>query len=303
MMMGGDIGLISAPGEGTRITVCVNLPDAPAPTEPATDSPVTIDANRHSPLAGLRVLIVDDHPANRIVLDGQIRNLGGTTRLAVDGHAALRLWRESRDEIDVIVTDCSMPVMSGEQLASAIRADEAASSGRVPIIGLTANAQPDAAARALGAGMTACLVKPIGLDALRDALLADAAPHRPDQDKANVQLPPSSETAPFDHALLAAFGDQRGALIDTLRTANAQDIAEARAAFEAGDRVRLGELAHRMKGAAAAVIGATPFIDSCVALQRACDSNDDPASAFDMFMTAATTLERALESAVMHYTA
>ncbi len=55
----------------------------------------------------------------------------------------------------MVLTDCAMPEMSGEQLATAIRSEEGAASERVPIVGLTANAQPEAAARAIGAGMSA----------------------------------------------------------------------------------------------------------------------------------------------------
>ena len=77
--------------------------------------------------------------------------------------------------LDVIVTDCSMPRMSGEELTRTIRDDEAKDPSRpraVPIVGLTANAQPDAAMRAIASGMNACLVKPLALDDLREALLA-----------------------------------------------------------------------------------------------------------------------------------
>jgi two-component system sensor histidine kinase EvgS len=173
-MMGGSVALSSAPGRGTRFTVRAAFPEGQEAMQP--QAALTRDSAPEvaRSLGGLRVLVVDDHPANRMVLDGQIRLLSGATELAVDGHSALTRWRDHPGAFDVILTDCSMPEMSGEELAAAIRADEAThgfGARAVPIIGLTANAQPEAAERAVAAGMTMCLAKPIGLDALRDALV------------------------------------------------------------------------------------------------------------------------------------
>ncbi len=202
-------------------------------------APVASKAARE-PLAGGRVLVVDGHLANHIVLDGQIRQLGALPRLAENGRVALAQWPMAQwstapDTIDVILTDCSMPEMSGEQLAQAIRADEAQrqSSTAVPIVGLTANAQPEASARAIAAGMTACLVKPIGLDALRDAL-ASAARHASPSPQAATESVADNEAPAFDVALLAAFGDQSAALVDTRSPMRAGPRRSARRAARAG---------------------------------------------------------------------
>ncbi|KXV03034.1 histidine kinase [Caballeronia megalochromosomata] len=305
-MMGGVIELSSEPGRGTRFTVRVDLPEAQAVAADVDTRPAHPGAADVS-LAGLRVLVVDDHPANRIVLDGQLRLLGGTAQLATDGKSALARWRATPRAFDVILTDCSMPEMSGEELARTIRDDEAKDASKpraVPIVGLTANAQPDAALRAIASGMTACLVKPLGLDDLRDALLAATRDGRAPvaAPKASVRSPDS--TAPvFDRALLAGFGDQAGTLVDTLKAANAQDLADAHAAFDDCDHARLRDIAHRMKGAAA-VIGAAPFMRACVALQHDCDhavdedrnGEDDAriAASFAEFVAAAGALDAAL---------
>ncbi|SAK56092.1 sensor protein evgS [Caballeronia calidae] len=314
-MMGGAIELSSEPGRGTRFTVRIDFPVADAVAPPADARPATASAAAGS-LAGLSVLVVDDHPANRIVLDGQIRLLGGTAQLAVDGKSALARWRAGPRAFDVIVTDCSMPEMSGEELARAIRDEEARDAPNdpakraVPIVGLTANAQPGAAARAVASGMTACLVKPLGLDDLRDALLA-ATRDRDVSGRAPPSPPrarPAEAEAPvFDRALLAGFGDQAGALVVTLKTANAQDLTDAHTAFDDCDHARLRDIAHRMKGAAA-VIGAAPFVRACVALQRDCEraidedrnGEDDAriAASFAAFVAAGQALDAALDAAL-----
>ncbi|SAK55434.1 sensor protein evgS [Caballeronia pedi] len=306
-MMGGTIELSSEPERGTRFTVRIDFPEAEAMADDALPVPAGAFAGS---LAGLRVLVVDDHPANRIVLDGQIRLLGGSAQLAVDGKSALARWRGARHAFDVILTDCSMPEMSGEELARTIREDEAKDApGRraVPIVGLTANAQPDAAMRAVASGMNACLVKPLDLDGLRAALLdatRDGRVSSPSTAPAQVFTPAPDPDAPvFDRALLAGFGDQAGTLVDTLKAANAQDLADARAAFDACDHAQLRDIAHRMKGAAA-VIGAAPFMRACVSLQRDCEravdedrnGEDDAhiAASFAAFVAQAEALDAAL---------
>nr|WP_306805885.1 transporter substrate-binding domain-containing protein [Caballeronia sp. BR00000012568055] len=282
-MMGGVIELSSEIGRGTRFTVHVTFPETAAQASPLTRQESADVPGRA--LSGRCVLIVDDHPANRIVLDGQLRLLGAVTRLASDGRAALSAWHTERDTFDVILTDCSMPEMSGEELTQAIRQSDA----DVPIVGLTADAQPEARARALASGMTACLVKPIGLDELRNALVS-------------VMRGPSREhehEAPFDAAALDAFGDSRAALIETLKASNEQDLADAHAAMQSRDYTRLRELAHRMKGASA-MIGAAPFVQACIDLQAACDGamhgehDDGVSAAFETFVSAAVALDAAL---------
>ena len=120
-MMGGTIRLSSKAGQGSRFTARVRLPVARQPLE----TPVrTSDPDTHD-LAGLHVLVVDDHPANRILLASQLNTLGCVLETANDGEAAFARWERQRREgapFDLILTDCSMPTMSGEDLARAIRA-------------------------------------------------------------------------------------------------------------------------------------------------------------------------------------
>ncbi len=179
-LMGGTIRLSSRPGQGSRFTVRVRLPVARPPVE--AHGPAFIPALDTRDLQGLRVLVVDDHPANRILLASQLNTVGCVIETANDGDGCFRALGPAAAggslPFDLILTDCSMPTMSGEDLARAIRARELvlartnADMKPTPIIGVTANAQPEALTQALGAGMTLCLVKPLGLDALHRALVA-----------------------------------------------------------------------------------------------------------------------------------
>ncbi|MFT4503662.1 ATP-binding protein [Caballeronia sp. 15711] len=183
-MMGGTIRLSSKPGQGSRFTARVRFPVARPPLNTAAPA-LTLALDTHD-LLGLHVLVVDDHPANRILLASQLKTLGCVIETASDGVDAFARWERRRQEstsFDLILTDCSMPTMSGEDLARAIRERELerepmptltrrnARPKPTPIIGVTANAQPEAVTQALDAGMTLCLVKPLGLDALGRALV------------------------------------------------------------------------------------------------------------------------------------
>jgi two-component system, NarL family, sensor histidine kinase EvgS len=284
-MMGGAIDLSSVAGQGSCFSARVRLPvtEAQAPS-------LDVAGEAHRPvdglaLKGLRVLVVDDHPANRMLLQSQLASLGCEVETANDGHAAFARWTRG-DAFDLILTDCSMPVMSGEDLARAIRTREAAGDAVKParIVGVTANAQPEAVAEAIAAGMTQCLVKPLGLDALREALSLAAS-------DALRELAAAS----FDAALLDGFGAQADALASALRTANREDLGDARKAMTSREFEQLSRIAHRMKGAAF-VVGATPLADACLALQRACDASAEDVihAAYEDFLREALALDAAL---------
>lgn len=68
------------------------------------------------------VLVVDDHPIDRLVLMRQVAMLGYANESAEDGRQALELWKSGR--FALVITDCNMPVMDAYRLARAIRAAE-----------------------------------------------------------------------------------------------------------------------------------------------------------------------------------
>jgi signal transduction histidine kinase/ActR/RegA family two-component response regulator len=182
-LIGGSMDMVSEVGNGTTMILDVTLPiadpallepearaqpqpllpDAPPPPEPVI---VTVQA---APGAAL-VLVVDDHPTNRMLLVSQVNALGYAAESACNGAEALALWRTGR--FALVLTDCNMPVMSGYELARAIRSHEShtEASQRCPIIACTANAMSDEVAQSVEAGMDAHLVKPMGLAALMQEL-------------------------------------------------------------------------------------------------------------------------------------
>lgn len=113
------------------------------------------------------MLVVDDHPANRMLLDKQLTYLGHQVWLAEDGEKGLIQWRQR--DYDLVLTDCNMPVMNGYELTQQIRKNEKGTK-RCLIFGITANAQHEEIVRCKEAGMDDCLFKPVTLEHLRRRL-------------------------------------------------------------------------------------------------------------------------------------
>lgn len=163
-MMGGTLTLRSLQGVGTQVRL--SMPVCPAGAPVAAEAAIRqVDALNPD----LRVLVIDDHPANLMLMAQQLNFMGLRHISARDGNEALQCWYS--DTFDVLLLDCNMPHMNGYQVTRAIRAEERASD-RPPcvIFGYTANAQPEVRQRCLDAGMNDCLLKPISLRTLSEHL-------------------------------------------------------------------------------------------------------------------------------------
>ncbi|QHG63918.1 hybrid sensor histidine kinase/response regulator [Pseudomonas putida] len=111
-----------------------------------------------------RILLVEDNPVNQLVAKGMLAKLGCQVQVATQGVEALE-WLE-REDFDLVLMDCNMPVMDGYEASRRIR-----QSGRwpeLPIVALTANAMPEERERCRAAGMSDYLAKPFR----REELLA-----------------------------------------------------------------------------------------------------------------------------------
>lgn len=110
------------------------------------------------------ILVVDDHPINRMLLSDQLGSLGYRVKTAQDGVDALNVI--SRSEIDIVLSDVNMPNMDGYRLTQRLR-----QLGQTfPVIGVTANALAEEKQRCMEAGMDNCLSKPVTMDTLLKTL-------------------------------------------------------------------------------------------------------------------------------------
>lgn len=163
-LMGGDVGVESQLGEGSRFWAHLPLP----PTAPLAPEPPTIDQS----LSGMRVLMVEDNPVNMLIAVAMLQSWGVEVSQAQDGRQALVALRNSADAgqpFHAVLMDVQMPEMSGHEATRALRQMDA---GRgLPVIALTAAALVTERDEALEAGMDDFLTKPIDADKLRSTLL------------------------------------------------------------------------------------------------------------------------------------
>jgi CheY-like chemotaxis protein len=109
---GGHLGLSSAPGAGTTVTIHLPAVELTASEDEAT--PASVAARG----AGERVLLVDDDDAVRRVAARILREAGYTADEAAAPSAAIA---RASDGVDLLVTDVILPEMSGRELAARMR--------------------------------------------------------------------------------------------------------------------------------------------------------------------------------------
>ena len=255
-LMGGNIQVHSAPGQGARFWFDLPFDPAKAPHAAAQGAPKAL---HH---AGARILLAEDNLVNQQVIKGLLGHLGATVTVADNGELALAQFCQGR--FDLVVMDCQMPVMDGFEAARRIRAWEQNEPGRspVPIVALTANALAGDREACLAAGMSDYLTKPATMASLAKTLWRNL----PDlwQEPASPLTPAAGQVdtaAAFDPSVVNAlpmvadgsdvgFADQILALF--VEGAKAALDAIAQAVCD-GDLASLTLSVHTLKSSAAQV--------------------------------------------------
>ncbi len=289
-LMGGEVAMESVPGLGTTMRLMVELPRAPlaevaaepAPAGASADFalrslPSVEEAERERSL----VLLVDDHPTNRLVIARQLALAGFASEAAEDGGSGLAAWRSGRHAL--LLSDVHMPRMDGYELARRIRAEEAERGlERTPIVALTASALKGEAERCLAAGMDDYLAKPVSIASLAAALqrwLPHVAGPAPGSQDEPARLPQLEHPPPLDPTVLDALtgGDPAEArvLLEDFLASTALDIAELESARDTGEFAAITRQAHKVKGAAR-MVGAIELAQSADLLEGAARAGDWP---------------------------
>ena len=161
--MGGVISAAANPGRGMTFAFEVPLYDVPAPREEDT---VAEGAREDAPM-GLHVLVADDNATNRLVARTLCEMFGCTVETVEDGDDAVAAVSEGR--FDLVLMDIRMPRLDGVAATGRIRALPGPQS-QVPILALTANADPWDAAGYLAQGMSGVVEKPVKAERLAEAM-------------------------------------------------------------------------------------------------------------------------------------
>lgn len=165
-LMGGEVGVVSVPGQGSCFWAELPLPEAEVEELDAGASAYGVD-----PIAGARVLMVEDNAVNMMIAVALLQQWGAEVGQATDGASALRAVEAAAEQgrpFQAVLMDVQMPDLSGHQVAARLRRRWDAQ--QLPIIALTAAALVSERERALAAGMNDFLTKPIDAGRLRQAL-------------------------------------------------------------------------------------------------------------------------------------
>lgn len=295
-LMDGTLVLESEPGRGTTLTLAVSFEvceEAAVPESSCHASRERLNSLvaerpaaptvQEAQARGDLLLVVDDHPTNRMLLLRQVSALGYAAEAAADGAQALKAWESGR--FAAILTDCNMPRMNGFELAREIRLRESGLPLHTPIIGCTANALASAAQECLLAGMDDAVTKPVALVDLCETLdrwlpLKPAAPGKDVEGgpyQAMLARSPGGGDGLVDLALLDAIrgGDagSRQQVIEAFRRTNAADMAKLRLLLSRRSFEEVADTAHRLRGACA-MMGATCLADACASVQAAAERHE-----------------------------
>jgi PAS domain S-box-containing protein len=119
-------------------------------------------------LAGLRLLLVEDHPLNQIVARGMLEFAGAQVSVADNGQVALDMLRAQPDGYDAVLMDVQMPVMDGFEATRAIRSELRLD---VPVLAMTAGVMQAEQEECIRAGMNDFIAKPIDVEQMFSVIL------------------------------------------------------------------------------------------------------------------------------------
>lgn len=162
-LMGGEVGVESVPGQGSRFWFTV-------PAKPLAQNIELRQETRNCSTGTVarysgRVLVVEDNATSRLVVGQLLKMVGVDVAMAENGRAALDRF-EAAEHFDLVLMDVQMPKMDGLSATRALRER----GERLPIVALTADAFAEDRAACLAAGMDDFLAKPLSIEALAPVL-------------------------------------------------------------------------------------------------------------------------------------
>ena len=285
-LMGGTLSVESSVAYGSTFFFTIVLPIAGLLDR--RELQMTIDGNDRrkgtlivKPFDALEreinILIVDDHPVNRMLIKKQLELLGLHLQVAESGSSALSLWQSQH--FDLVITDCHMPEMDGYELTRRIRSlEQEQGAKRIPVIAWTANVLAEEASRCATAGMDDILTKPTELAALRAMLLKWLNQEKVMQSTtiAGVATPVKIDVPALDLAVLKKFVAEQRMQVEILKAFDfekSNDIGALKLTLLGDDCVAVVKAAHRIKGATR-MVGAKELEAISVTIEQAAKHSD-----------------------------
>lgn len=256
-LMGGEIGLVSAAGEGSTFWFSVPFVIAHDVAPELVNIGVDVALQ---PAIGGRVLLVEDVDFNQIVIKTLLEPLGIDVYVASNGEEALR--RLDEDRYDLILMDCQMPVMDGYEATKTIRAQEWPGE-HIPVIALTASVFRAERQKCIDAGMDDFIPKPFDEAVLRDKVVKwlRQARVKPVSRTKSAPRPGTAGDSELCSALRYAkfeklMGAKASAMVDSFIANGEEKIRALEQAARSGDAATLRAVGHAL-GGISATVGAT----------------------------------------------
>lgn len=165
-LMGGTVQLQHNLSQGVAIRLCLphrlEQEEANGASKQAQDKPM----HRIIPAWPLQVLVVDDNPVNRLLVDQVIRLHWPRAQVVQAHNGKQALTQLGQQQFDLVLMDMLMPDMDGIVATSMLRQTVTSPNQNIPVLGLTANISTDDHLRCLKAGMNDIVLKPFDRDKL-----------------------------------------------------------------------------------------------------------------------------------------
>lgn len=164
-LLGGSINLYSEEGKGTQVYFTIPLEivndDMPLESEEPHIDKISEDIN----LSGKRIMVAEDNDMNSDIMVALLESVGCSVEQVRNGkQAVISFISKPNFYYDLILMDVHMPYMDGLDAAKCIRISGKDDADIVPIIALSADANTDARAESMKAGMNTHLAKPVDVD-------------------------------------------------------------------------------------------------------------------------------------------
>ncbi|MEO9875565.1 MAG: ATP-binding protein [Anderseniella sp.] len=245
------------------------------------------DTGKLPVLSGTRVLVADDNPVNREVIAEVLRQLDVVFDLVEDGSQAVAQWRDER--YDLVLMDCSMPIMDGLEATRRIRQEEVDTRrARIPIVALTALIEGrNNAGSWQDAGMDKLVTKPFAIAQIAEAiqsLTTDAAgklsttqdgeTQHAERGREGGSVPVLDKVVLQGLAEIGAGDPEFVGRMCGLFEENAEPaIARLEQAAGSPDLTQLADAAHALKSMASN-LGARRLVSACEAIETAARNNE-----------------------------
>nr|WP_328592916.1 response regulator [Pseudomonas saliphila] len=267
--------------------------------KPATSAP-SVNLLPRSASPGIRVLCVDDNPANLKLVQALLTDMGAEVVLATSGEQALEVLEDQH--VELVFMDVQMPGMDGRQTTVELRKRETlARSTAVPIIALTAHALPGERQQLLKCGMNDYISKPIDPEQLRHCiqkwtgaeLLALDGPNPPKGEPLRAE-PGYGDTRILDPEeglrLAAGKADLAEDMLNMLLAGLPEESRQIEQASRANDQQALLEAVHRLHGATR-YCGVPELRDCCYQAETLIKHGEESLEAIHALLEAAGRLQ------------